>query len=194
MKEGFQFKGWMAIVGLLAVLGVWLWTSYNAVVTMQEEINKAWAQVENVYARRADLLPQLSKVVIKASENEQKIINGAIELRSKATAINIDPSNMTGDQLKEFMKVQDQIGGSLGKLMAIAEAYPDVKSNENFLRLQDEVAGSDNRIATERKKFNDVVGLYNAKIRRFPVNLLGFDLKPYFEVSEEKMAVPDLGL
>jgi LemA protein len=194
MKEGFGFKPWMIFAGLGVIVGLWLWSSYNSVVSMQEDINRSWAQVENVYKRRADLLPQLTKVVKATAQNEKDIINGAIELRSKATSINIDASKMTPEQMKEFLAVQDKIGGSLGKLLAVAEAYPEIKSNESFLKLQDEVAGSDNRIATERMRFNEVVGAYNAKIRRFPVNLLGFTTRPYFEIEEKDTEVPDLNL
>lgn len=187
-------KWWMIVLPLVAVLGIWLWTSYNSVVAMQEEINKSWAQVENVYKRRADLLPQLSKVVKATAKNEKDILTGVIEMRSKATSINIDASNMTPEQMKEFMAAQDKIGGSLSKLLAVAEAYPEIKSNESFLKLQDEVTGSDNRISTERMRFNNVVGEYNSKIRRFPVNLLGFTTRPYFEVSEKDTEVPEMNL
>ena len=187
-------KWWMIVLPLVAVIGIWLWTSYNSVVAMQEEINKSWAQVENVYKRRADLLPQLSKVVKATAKNEKDILTGVIEMRSKATSINIDASNMTPEQMKEFMAAQDKIGGSLSKLLAVAEAYPEIKSNESFLKLQDEVTGSNNRISTERMRFNNVVGEYNSKIRRFPVNLLGFTTRPYFEVSEKDTEVPEMNL
>lgn len=189
-----KIKGWMIALGVVAVFGFWLWSTYNTVIGMQEGVKQQWAQVDNVYARRSDLIPQLSKVVKAAAANEKDIISSALEMRSKATSIQIDASNVTAEQLKQFSEVQSQLGQSLGRLMAVAEAYPDIKSNENFLKLQDEVVGSDNRISTERKRFNDVVGAYNTKIKKFPTNLLGFTEKPYFEITKEQTEVPDLNL
>ena len=115
-------------------------------------------------------------------------------MRAKATSVTIDASKMTPEQMKKYMDTQSEVGVSLNKLIAVAEAYPQIKTSENFLALQNEVAGSDNRISTERKRYNDVVGEYNTKIKRFPTNLLGFDEKIYFEVSNKQMETPDLDL
>ena len=178
----------------IAILFFWLFGTYNSVVSLEEDVEASWAQVENVCNRRADLIPQLVKVVKAAAKHEKDVITEAIEARSKATAIHIDPSNMTEAQMKAFAESQSQLGGSLGKLLAVAERYPEIKAMANYQDLQNEITGSENRISTERRRFNETVKVFNKKVKRFPVNLLPFSARPYFEVPNAKLEVPELDL
>lgn len=168
--------------------------NYNAFVTAEEEVNKAWSQVENVYQRRADLVPQLVSTVKGAAEFEKSTFEAVTEARAQASSIKLDPSQMTEADLKQFQQAQDNLSKSLGKLMVTVEKYPDLKATANFKDLQAQLEGTENRIAVERKKFNEAAQNYNTMIRRFPKNLLakiyGFEKRPYFQASPEASQAP----
>lgn len=168
--------------------------NYNAFVTAEEEVNKAWSQVENVYQRRADLVPQLVSTVKGAAEFEKSTFEAVTEARAQASSIKLDPSQMTVADLQQFQQAQDNLSKSLGRLMVTVEKYPDLKATANFKDLQAQLEGTENRIAVERKKFNEAAQSYNTMIRRFPKNLLakiyGFEKRPYFQASPEASQAP----
>ena len=168
--------------------------NYNAFVTAEEEVNKAWSQVENVYQRRADLVPQLVSTVKGAAEFEKSTFEAVTEARAQASSIKLDPSQMTEADLQQFQQAQDNLSKSLGRLMVTVEKYPDLKATANFKDLQAQLEGTENSIAVERKKFNEAAQSYNTMIRRFPKNLLakiyGFEKRPYFQASPEASQAP----
>lgn len=169
---------------------------YNRLVEQDEAIAQQWAQVENAYQRRADLIPNLVSTVKGYADFEQETLTGVIEARSKATSINIDPENLSPEAIQNFQSAQDQLSGALSRLMVVVERYPDLKANQNFLELQAQLEGTENRIAFERKKFNDAVGTYNKSVRRFPrviiAKMFGFDRKGYFEAEEGAEKAPEV--
>jgi LemA protein len=188
------WKKWLIPATIILVLGIFLMGTYNSVTTLQENVDKQWADVQEKYKRRSELIPQLVEVVKATAKNEKEIINGALEMRSRATSINLNLADMTPEKMKEFSEMQNQMSQSLGRLIAVGEQYPQIRSNESFLKLQEEVAGSVNRISNERKKFNESVREYNIKIKRFPTNLFPFKEKAYFEVKDSEMETPNLNL
>ncbi len=167
---------------------------YNDMVAKQESVEAQWAQVENVYQRRMDLIPNLVATVKGYASHESGTLTAVTEARSKATSITIDPTNLTEESLTKFQQAQDELSGVLSRLMAVREAYPDLKANQNFLDLQSQLEGTENRIATERKKFNDTARDYNTFIRSFPNNIIssifGFEAKPYFKADEASATPP----
>lgn len=182
------------LITLLVVLGaallVFLWAknSYNSMVTKEEGVTSAWAQVENVYQRRADLIPNLVATVKGYAAHEQETLEGVVNARAKATQTTIDPTKLTEESMKQFQAAQGELGSALQKLMVVVERYPDLKANQNFLELQSQLEGSENRITVERQKFNETARAYNTYIRQFPKNILssifGFERKAYFEATE----------
>lgn len=191
MKKGKGLIILLAVVAVLVLAGIRI---NNRMVSLDEEVTQAWSNVENVYQRRADLIPNLVATVKGYAEHESKTLQDVIEARTKATSINIDAENMTAQDLEEFQKAQSEVGGALGRLIAIGESYPDLKANQNFLELQTQLEGTENRIAVERRNFNEVAKTYNTFIRKFPNSLfagiLGFDKKPYFEAEEGSEKAP----
>ena len=190
-------KGLIVILVVAAVvLGIFFWFqgNYNKMVKMDEGVQAAWSQVENVYQRRADLIPNLVATVKGYASHEQQTLEGVISARSKATQITVDPQDLTAEQLVKYQQAQGELGSALGKLLAITENYPDLKANTNFLELQSQLEGTENRIAVERKKFNEAARVYNTTIRQFPKNIVagmfGFEKKPYFEAQEGAQQAP----
>ena len=169
---------------------------YNRLVEQDEAINQQWAQVENAYQRRADLIPNLVNTVKGYADFEQETLTQVIEARSKATSINVNPENLTPESIQNFQEAQDQLSSALSRLMVVVERYPDLKANQNFLELQAQLEGTENRIAFERKKFNDAVATYNTSVRRFPRNIIaaifGFDKKGYFEAEQGAEEAPEV--
>ena len=161
---------------------------------MEEGVNKAWSNVENVYQRRADLIPNLVNTVKGYAAHETSTFEAVVNARAKATSITVNPENMTADQLKEFQKAQNEVGGALGRLIAVSESYPELKANENFKELQAQLEGTENRIAVERRNFNEAANGYNTYIRKFPQSIIagmrGFEKKPYFEAEEGANKAP----
>lgn len=183
-------KKWMPIIAILLIIliPVLLFVSnYNRLVSMEEQVEGSWAQVENVLKRRADLIPNLVSTVQGFADQEREVLMGVTEARSK-----VDSAGSPA----EYAQANQELTSALSRLNVVVEAYPDLKSNENFIRLQDELAGTENRISVERGRYNDSVRDYNARIRRFPTNMVagmfGFESKEYFEVSESDMETPEV--
>lgn len=185
-------------IGLLAAVVAVLFSScgYNKMVTMEEQVTSSWAQVENVYQRRADLIPNLVNTVKGYAAHERETLEGVIEARSKATSVNIDPSKLTPETIQQFNQAQDGLSSALSKLMVVVERYPDLKANQNFLDLQAQLEGTENRITVERMKFNETTQTYNAYIRKFPqviyAGWFGFEKKTYFEAQQGAEKAPDV--
>lgn len=173
-------------IGLFAVLS-FSSCGYNSMVKLDEQVTSQWAQVENVYQRRADLIPNLVNSVKGAANFEKETLTQVIEARAKATSVNVDPTKLTPESIAQFQSAQGALSQSLGRLLATVEAYPELKANQNFLELQAQLEGSENRITVERQKFNTVTQEYNSTIRTFPNNLtagmFGFKAKGYFQAE-----------
>jgi LemA protein len=186
----------LIIVGIVIVLAAMFVKPYNKMVQKDEECSKAWANVENAYQRRLDLIPNLVKTVQGAADYEKGTLEAVIEARSKATSVQVDPSNLTEESLAKFQAAQDQLSSALSRLMVVVERYPELKANQNFLELQAQLEGTENRIAVERGKFNETVNDYNSYIRRFPNNIVAgmfnFDKKGYFKATEGADKAPDV--
>lgn len=191
-------KKFLIPILILAVVGIFIYTkavgTYNTFVQKEEVINGQWAEVETQYQRRSDLIPNLVNTVKGYADFEQETLTGVIEARAKATAVNVDPTNLTPEKLAEFQGAQDQLSGALGRLLVSVERYPELKANQNFLELQAQLEGTENRIAVARRNFNQSVQDYNSNLRIFPNNLFagwyGFEQKGYFEASEGSENAP----
>lgn len=186
----------LIIVGIVIILGAMFVKPYNKMVQKDEGCSKAWANVENAYQRRMDLIPNLVKSVEGAANFEKGTLTEVIEARAKATSVQVDPSNLTEESLAKFQAAQDQLSSALSRLMVVVERYPELKANQNFLELQAQLEGTENRIAVERGKFNETVNDYNSYIRRFPNNIIAgifnFDKKGYFKAAEGADKAPDV--
>ena len=182
------------IAAIVLALFFWCKNSYNRMVTAEEGVGAAWAQVENVYQRRADLIPNLVATVKGYAKHESETLEGVIEARSKATQVTVNPENLSPESLEKFNKAQGELSSALGRLLMIAENYPDLKANENFRDLQAQLEGTENRITTERMKFNESARGYNTMIRKFPNNILAsifnFETKGYFQAQEGAATAP----
>ena len=192
-------KSWIIIgVIIIAVLILFrLFVSpYNNMVKMEEGVTSQWAQVENVYQRRADLIPNLVNTVKGYATFEKETLTQVIEARSRATQVTVNPENLTPEALQQFQQAQGGLSSALSRLMVVVERYPELKANQNFLELQAQLEGSENRIAVERNKFNETVQRYNAYIRSFPNNIVAsifnFEKKPYFEADKGAEKVPEV--
>ena len=153
------------ILGLLVIVGI---TSYNGLVSSRESVNKAWANVETQYQRRSDLIPNLVNTVKGAADFEKSTLQAVTEARAKATSIQIDPNNITPEKLAEFQRAQAQVSGALGRLLAVAENYPQLKAVQNFSDLQAQLEGTENRITESRRQYNEAAQGYNTGLCRFP--------------------------
>lgn len=180
-------KSTIIILVVIALLAIWGVSSYNSLVTMDENVSGQWSNVETQYQRRADLIPNLVNTVKGYASHEKETLEGVVKARSKATQITIDADNLTPEKLAEYQKAQGVVTSALGKLLAISENYPDLKANQNFLELQAQLEGTENRISVERRNFNEASRDYNTYIRKFPNNifssLFGFEKRPYFEAE-----------
>lgn len=187
-------KGLIIVIAAVAVVAIWAVSGYNGLVSNEENVKSAWSQVENVYQRRLDLIPNLVATVKGYAEHEQETLESVIAARSKATQVTVDPDMLTEESIAAYQEAQGEIGAALGRLLAISENYPDLKANRNFSELQAELAGTENRIATERRKYNETAKAYNTMVRKFPRNILasvfGFSQKGYFEADENAAAAP----
>lgn len=181
---------------LLYLLLIPFFTScgYNTMVEKQEAVDAQWAQVENVYQRRADLIPNLVAIVKGYAAHESETLQAVVEARSKVTQTTIDASSLNADNIKAYQAAQDGLSSALSRLLVIQEAYPELKANENFKELQSQLEGTENRIAVERQKFNDTARDYNTYIRKFPQNMIAgmfnFESKPYFEADKGAEKAP----
>ncbi|WP_114777526.1 LemA family protein [Botryobacter ruber] len=160
---------------------------YNTMVQKDEAVQGQWANVENVYQRRADLIPNLVNTVKGAANFEKETLEAVMNARSKATSIQLSADDLTPENIARFQQAQNQLSGALSRLMATVEAYPDLKANQNFLELQAQLEGTENRIAVERRKYNELVQDYNTTVRSFPNNLMagifGFERKGHFQAD-----------
>ena len=187
-------KSNMIIIGDIALVAIWGISVYNGLVTMEEDVNGQWSNVETQYQRRADLIPNLVSTVKGYASHEQETLEGVIQARSAATQIKIDVNDLTEEKLAEFQKAQGAVTSALGKLLAITENYPDLKANQNFLELQAQLEGTENRINVARTNFNNTAKEFNTAIRRFPKSILaglfGFKKRAYFEAAEGAEQAP----
>tara|TARA_B100000963_G_C22579425_1_gene650100 strand:+ start:285 stop:872 length:588 start_codon:yes stop_codon:yes gene_type:complete len=177
------------ILAMLAILVTYGISVNNGFVTAEESVESAWAQVENQYQRRADLIPNLVNTVQGAADFEQETLQSVIEARSQATSITLQANDLNDPaKIQQFQAAQEQLSGALSRLLVSVERYPELKANANFRDLQAQLEGTENRIATERKRFNDTARQYNTEIRKFPgsliASILGFNRKAYFEANE----------
>ena len=191
--------GWLKVLIAVALVvlvpGCWGVSLYNGLARGQVQVDQAWSQVENVYQRRSDLIPNLVETVKGYAAHEQKTLNDVVAARSRATSVQLTPEALKDPEaLKRFQAAQGELTGALSRLMAIAESYPNLKANESFLALQSQLEGSENRIAVERNRFNEAVGAYNTRLRTFPSNLVagtfGFAPRAFFEAEAGAKAVP----
>lgn len=180
-------KGLIITVVVIALVAIWGISSYNGLVSMDENVSNQWANVETQYQRRSDLIPNLVNTVKGYAKHESETLESVMTARSQATQVKIDPSNCTPQQLAAYQKAQGDVTTALGKLLAITENYPDLKANQNFLELQSQLEGTENRINVARKDFNDTAKKYNTSLRRFPRNIIasmfGFEKRNYFEAE-----------
>ncbi len=187
-------KSAIIVIVVIVLLAIWGMTSYNGMVKMDESVSTAWSNVENQYQRRSDLIPNLVNTVKGYATHEKSTLQAVVEARSKATQMTISADDLTPEKMQAFQKVQGEVGSALSRLLAISEAYPQLKANENFKELQAQLEGTENRISVERKRFNEVARDYNTAIRTFPRNifasLFGFDKRPYFEAEEGSDKAP----
>ena len=184
----------LSVAGVILLIVIWMISGYNGLVSAEEEVNNAWSNVENQYQRRADLIPNLVNTVKGYASHEKETLDAVTQARTRATQLTVQADELTPEKIKEYQQVQGEVGAALGRLIAISEAYPDLKANQNFLELQAQLEGTENRISVERRKFNDAAKEYNASIRSFPRNLLagmfGFERRPYFESAEGSESAP----
>lgn len=184
----------LIIAAVVLVLFAWVKNTYNSLVSGDEAVKSAWSQVENVYQRRADLIPNLVATVKGYANHESSTLQAVVDARAKATSINVDASNLSEEQIAAFQKAQGELSSALSRLLAVSEAYPELKANENFKELQAQLEGTENRIAVERKNYNETAKGYNVKVRSFPANLIagmfGFGQKGYFQASEGAQNAP----
>lgn len=180
----FKSKALWIVIAIVLVLFFWVKSTYNNMVTQDEGVKTAWSQVENQYQRRMDLIPNLVNTVKGYASHEKETLEGVINARAQATQTTIDPSNLTEDAIKRYQAAQGELSSALSRLMVVMERYPDLKANQNFMELQAQLEGTENRIAVERKRFNEVAQGYNTYIRSFPNTILsgifGFFPKAYF--------------
>ncbi|MDQ1148535.1 LemA protein [Sphingobacterium sp. 2149] len=176
----------VALCGLFALVSLNS-CGYNTMVSQDENVKGKWAQVENAYQRRADLVPNLVNTVKGAAKHEESTLTAVVEARAKATSVTINADDLSEENIAKFQKVQDEFSGSLSRLLASVEAYPDLKANQNFLELQAQLEGTENRISTERRAYNEAVQQYNTTVRSFPNNLMagmfGFKAKGTFTAA-----------
>lgn len=181
---------------IIGVIFLYLMGVYNGIITKQEAMNSQWGQVQNVYQRRADLIPNLVATVAGYAKHEQSTLTQVTEARAKVGSMQVKLDDLTPEKMQEFERAQQQLGSGLSRLMVVAEQYPDLKANDSFLNLQAQLEGSENRIANERRMFNETVQDYNRNIKRFPNNifgmLFGFKEKPYFAAQETAQAAPQV--
>ena len=198
MSKGI--KVFLGVVVVLIIFVIIIVTSvtrtYNLLVSLDENVNNSWAQVQNVLQRRMDLIPNLVETVKGYAIHERETLEAVIQARASATQMQVNAGSLMDNpqQLSQFMNAQNGLTSALGRLMVVIERYPDLKANQNFMRLQDELAGTENRITVERRRYNDAVRAFNQKIRTFPTvlfaSMLGFEKRIYFEAPPEAQTAP----
>ena len=181
------------VLGVLILIGI---GGYNGLVGSRETVNKAWANVEGAYQRRADLIPNLVSTVKGVADFEKSTLTAVIEARAKATSVRIDPTNMTPEKLQEYQAAQSQVGGALSRLLAVSENYPQLRAVESFNQLQAQLEGTENRINEARRQYNEAAQSYNTSRAKFPrvilASLFGFKDRPYFEADKGSEKAPSV--
>jgi len=194
MKKGTIIG--LSIAGLFVIIFLWGNGRYNSMVSSDELVSQAWANVESQYQRRSDLIPNLVATVKGYATHENTTLIDVVEARAKATQVTVDPTNITPEKLAEYQAAQSQVGSAIGRLLVSVEAYPDLKANQNFKELQAQLEGTENRISVERQRFNDAVRSYNVSIRRFPSNIIasmtGFEKKANFKADTGTEKAPQV--
>lgn len=192
-------KAWIIGIVVIGIVLISIFSAismYNKMPGLEEGVNSQWAKVESAYQRRSDLIPNLVNTVKGVANFEQQTLTGVVEARAKATSVNIDPTKLNAESIKQFQQAQGGLSSALSKLMVVVEKYPELKATQNFLELQSQLEGTENRINVERNKFNEAAQAYNSFIRRFPNNLFagmfGFEKKAYFEAEEGAQKAPEV--
>lgn len=187
-------KSLLIVVGVVALIAVYFVATYNSLAKASQEVSAAWANVETQYQRRSDLIPNLVNTVKGYAAHESQTLESVVAARAEATSINVNGGNMTAGQLAQYAEAQGKVTSALGRLIAVAESYPDLKANQNFLELQSQLEGTENRIAVERKRYNEVVVSFNNKIVTFPRNIIagmfGFTTKEFFAALQQAEQAP----
>lgn len=188
-------KKWPIII-IIGALALWTISKYNGIVSLRNNAETAWSKVESSYQRRNDLIGNLVKTVQGAADFEKSTLTDVINARAKATSVNIDASNLTPENMAQFQKAQSGMSSALSKLLVSVERYPDLKANRNFLELQSQLEGTENRINTERNRYNDSVNIYDTKVDQFPGNILagifGFKQMPRYKADPGSEKAPDV--
>ena len=188
----------LVVGGIILFIGLLLFgggcSTYNSFIDADENVENAWSKVQSAYQRRADLIPNLVSTVKGIADFERETLTEITNARARATSVNVDPTNLSAEKLKEFQDAQTGLSSSLGRLLMVSENYPELRANQSFLELQSQLEGTENRIKVERDRFNDVVTKYNKKVRRFPSNffatIFGFSEKAQFQADESAQNVP----
>lgn len=180
-------KSVIIILVIVGVIVLWAISGYNSLVSLEEQVQTKWANVETQYQRRADLIPNLVNTVKGYASHEKQTLEDVVNARSKATQMTINPGELSAENIAEYQRAQGEVSSALGRLLAISESYPDLKANQNFLELQAQLEGTENRISVARREFNETAKNYNTQIRRFPKNIIagifGFSKMSYFEAE-----------
>jgi len=183
----------IGVGGLLFISGC---NSYNTFVDIEEDVENSWSKVQSAYQRRADLIPNLVNTVKGVADFEKSTLTQVTEARAKATSVNVDPSKLTPEKLKQFQQAQTGLSQSLGRLLVVSERYPQLQANQNFRELQVQLEGTENRIKVARDRYNDVVTKYNKKVRRFPgtlfASMFGFEERAQFEAEAGAQQAPEV--
>lgn len=194
MKKGTIIL--VVVIGIILIIVLWFTSAYNGLVGSEESVTSQWANVENVYQRRADLIPNLVNTVKGYAEHEQSTLTAVVDARAKATSVNINANDLTEDNIAAFQQAQDAFSGAISRLLVSVERYPDLKANQNFMDLQAQLEGTENRIAVERRKYNEEAQTFNRKVRSFPTNIVagmfGFEKKGYFKAAEGAEKAPEV--
>ncbi len=189
-------KKWLLPVGIIAVIVILIFSSYNGMVRLKADAETAWSNVESSYQRRNDLIGNLVETVKGAAAHEQGTLTAVVEARAKATQTTIDPSNITPEQMAQFQQAQTGVSGALSRLLVTVEQYPDLKANQNFLELMSQLEGTENRINVTRDRYNEAANVYNKKIKTLPnalfAGMLGFDEMARFKSEEGAETAPKI--
>ena len=194
--KGTRNLGLLIILGLILIFGAWSCSGYNGLVKEDEKVKNLWSNVQSSYQRRTDLIPNLVNTVKGEANFEQTTLTNIVEARAKATQVTVDPSNITPEKLAEFQQAQAGVSSAIGRLLAVVENYPNLKTNEGFRNLMVQLEGTENRINTARNDFNGAVNSYNSKVRSFPMNIFagmfGFRVKEPFKADPGSEKAPDV--
>ena len=184
----------MILVAIVAIFSLTSCSTYNSMVEKEEAVRSAWANVETQYQRRSDLIPKLVNTDKGYAAHESQTLEGVVAARAKATSVTIDGANMTAEQFAQFTEAQGEVTSALGRLIAVAENYPELKANQNFIELQSQLEGTENRIAVERQRYNEVVKAFNKRVVTFPNNifasLFGFSKRDFFASQQGADVAP----